>query len=63
MFQITDNTPSHPNENELKSGETGVFFLSPNVISLFQFVEQSAIDVQKKKYRLRLCQSLMCERG
>jgi hypothetical protein len=39
--------PSHPNENELKSGEIGVFFLSANVISLFQSVEQIAIDFFK----------------
>jgi hypothetical protein len=62
-FHITDNTPSSPNKNELNSGEIGVFFLSPNVISLCQTVDQSAIDVLKKKYRRRLRQSLMCEKG
>jgi hypothetical protein len=63
MFYIIDNTPSYPNENELKSGEIGVFFLSPNVISLFQSVDECVIGVLKKKYRRRLCQLLMGERG
>lgn len=62
-FHITDNTPSHPNENELKSGEIGVSFLSPNIISICQFLDQSAIVVLKKKCLRRLRQSLMGERG
>jgi len=40
--------PSHPNENELKSGKIEVFFLSANVILLFQSVEQIAIDILKR---------------
>lgn len=56
---LLDNAPSHPNEEELHSGDIRALFLPPNVTSLIQPMDQGILQSLKKKYRRLLLQNLL----
>lgn len=56
---LLDNAPSHPNEEELHSGDIRALFLPPNVTSLIQPMDQGILQSLKKKYRRILLQNLL----
>lgn len=47
---IIENVPSHPDEDELSSGDITVLFLRPNITSLCQPMDQGVLEALKKKY-------------
>uniref|UniRef100_K7FY89 HTH CENPB-type domain-containing protein n=1 Tax=Pelodiscus sinensis TaxID=13735 RepID=K7FY89_PELSI len=56
---VIDNSPSHPHEDELISGNIRVIFLPPNIISLCQPMDQGVLEALKKKYRHKLLTTLI----
>uniref|UniRef100_A0A8C8SCB4 Uncharacterized protein n=1 Tax=Pelusios castaneus TaxID=367368 RepID=A0A8C8SCB4_9SAUR len=53
------NTPSHPNENVLKTSDGQIFvaYLPPNVTSLKQPMDQGVLEAFKRRYRKSLLRS------
>lgn len=56
---IIDNAPTHPNVEELRSGDIKTVFLPPNVTSLCQPMDQGVLETLKKKYRRKLLSKLI----
>ncbi|XP_036598361.1 jerky protein homolog-like [Trichosurus vulpecula] len=56
---LLDNSPTHPNENVLRSDDGQIFvkYLPPNVASLIQPMDQGVIAVMKRHYRAGLLQN------
>lgn len=56
---LLDNAPSHPSEEQLKSGEIRVMFLPPNVTSLIQPMDQGVLENLKRNYRRLLLEQIL----
>uniref|UniRef100_A0A2I3GC45 JRK like n=1 Tax=Nomascus leucogenys TaxID=61853 RepID=A0A2I3GC45_NOMLE len=56
---LLDNSPTHPNENVLRSDDGQIFakYLPPNVASLIQPSDQGVIATMKRNYRAGLLQN------
>jgi hypothetical protein len=56
---LLDNSPTHPNENVLRSDDGQIFakYLPPNVASLIQPLDQGVIAAMKRNYRAGLLQN------
>jgi hypothetical protein len=54
---LLDNAPSHPDAQELCSGDIKAIFLPPNVTSLIQPLEEGVLEAMKRNYRRRLLQT------
>lgn len=56
---LLDNSPTHPNENVLRSDDGQIFakYLPPNVAALIQPSDQGVIATMKRNYRLGLLQN------
>jgi hypothetical protein len=46
---VIDNTPSHPDEDEVSSGDITPSFLPPKITSLCQPMDRGELEVLKKK--------------
>lgn len=51
---LIDNAPSHPDVEEICSGDIKALFLPPNVTSLIQPMDQGVINDLKLKYRKKM---------
>ncbi|XP_066145523.1 jerky protein homolog-like isoform X2 [Euwallacea fornicatus] len=51
FYETIYNAPTHPNAEELKSGEVKTMFLPPAVTSLIQPVDQGVLENLKCNYR------------
>lgn len=58
-----DNAPSHPDEEELVSGDIKVKFLPPNVTALLQPMDQGVLENIKRVYRRKLLSKMIEEEG
>lgn len=56
---LLDNAPSHPDVNELKSGDIKVMYLPPNVTAILQPMDQGVLENLKRNYRRSLLQELL----
>lgn len=54
-----DNAPTHPAEDDLKSGNIFAKFLPPNATSLIQPMDQGPIEALKRRYRKALLSELV----
>lgn len=56
---LIDNAPSHPNTEELTSGEITTAFLPPNATPLLQPMDQNVLQSLKLKYRKKFLRNLI----
>ena len=47
---LLDNAPSHPNDDELVSGDIKTIYLPPNVTSLIQPLDLGVLENMKRNY-------------